>query len=599
MKKGLSIHGGSGSLSGAFRSGSGNGSRTPAHDGKLGEKSGIADAVIKKLNGLSENPATKKMLMTGARHAFDGQRPQTSSKEEKADLQTQLTALLRKSLQTNESGGSQSPSSTLQDPAGEAPMSAAERRAKVVTTLGRHENLLNGKIDAKSLDKMIDDEKLPTDLRAALKELKDNPELLKELDAAGDKKGKNDGKFSVKDVRVMQNDEDIKAYADEKSESYQQNYVPSDAAPGTPARDINGNDAMRELFRGSESLPKKFNLDDLQKVADGSADTKNASPQLMAAAKYYVDHPDEFHQLTGTTGDQKVGREHFCDLATWKVKLSPDEQKTIDTLNNNQDIFFKKGNLNRDKLKEISEDPKNSEEVRRAATQLGSDKNMLFSMLDNSRHGSAGNVWDKANDKQISKNDLKYFIKQGSGEVTNDGGLDSSYRANGVDDASEHRDLNETLSAKALQNAAEGGAATQEDVSSQKDMQLGLEAQPVDKKQMGGGLKKALEILGNIASVLVSFIPGAGAAALAGNIGRVAAYGAIKAGVSAGAKEGAKAGGKELAKNLGKDFAKEMGKKAGKEAGKEGLKEAGNQLWQEEKTNDPEQRLKNEFLYKL
>ncbi len=197
MKKGLSIHGSSGPLSGTFRSGSGNGSHPAAHDSKLGEKSGIADAVIQKLTGLTDNPATKKMLMRGARHAVDGQVPNASSKEDKAALQTQLTALLRKSLQTNESGGSQSPSSTLQDPAGEAPMSAAERRAKVVTTLGRHENLLNGKIDAKSLDKMIDDEKLPTDLRAALKELTDNPELLKELDAAGDKKGKNDGKFSV------------------------------------------------------------------------------------------------------------------------------------------------------------------------------------------------------------------------------------------------------------------------------------------------------------------------------------------------------------------------------------------------------------------
>ncbi|MBB6579136.1 hypothetical protein HNP33_003246 [Comamonas odontotermitis] len=170
-------------------------------------------------------------------------------------------------------------------------------------------------------------------------------------------------------------------------------------------------------------------------------------------------------------------------------------------------------------------------------------------------------------------------------------GLATSYKAvsaNGFNGAA-----NENLTAIAHKTDS------REDVLAQSDMQLGLESRPIDKKEMGGGLKKALEIFGNVASALLVFVPGAGVAALVGNIGRIVATAAARAGLGAAAKEGAKAGAREVAKEVSKDFGKELAKKAANETAKEGFKEGANQALQEAKTNNSEQRFKNEVTYRV
>ena len=184
--------------------------------------------------------------------------------------------------------------------------------------------------------------------------------------------------------------------------------------PGSPAREMSGNDAMRELYLYSESLPKKVSMETLQKIADGSQDMGKCPPQVAAAAKYFTDHPAEWQQFTGKDDpNASISRDRLCDPPP-TTSLSPQESKAIETIKNNQDIFFRDGGIKPDKLVKIANDPNNSQEVRDAANLLSQPNSMLFSMLDNGKHGAGGNFFNKANDHNIGKGDLDAFIRKGS-----------------------------------------------------------------------------------------------------------------------------------------------------------------------------------------
>nr|WP_307315434.1 HrpF/NolX family T3SS translocon protein [Pseudomonas sp. 3400] len=407
---------------------------------------------------------------------------------------------------------------------------------EVISVLGRNENLLKKPRDREGLEKLRDDPNTPTDAKKALDAVLKNPAYYEALDQA--KTGSTDGKISAKDVQKLQQHPLIRQYADAKAETYTHNYVPSDAAPGSAAREMTENDAMRELYLYSESLPKKLNLETLGKIADGSQSMGKCPPQVAAAAKFFVQNPDKWQQFSGKDDPSaKISRDRLCDLAAENVKLSPQESKALETLKNNQDIFFKGGGIKPDKLAKIANDPQHSQEVRDAANLLSQPNSMLFSMLDNAKHGAGGNFFNKANDRNISKGDLNAFLQKGSNEVAGPPQL-----------------------AKPTTVAA---------LAAQSDMHMGQETQPDQKKEKGGGIFKFLEIFSYVASGVMMLIPGAGAATLAATAGRVAATTVAKE----AAKQAAQHTVKEVAKETVKETAKREFKDAAIQGAKDGLKD--------------------------
>lgn len=403
---------------------------------------------------------------------------------------------------------------------------------EVVSILGRNEDLLKKPRDREGLEELRDDPDTPADARKALDALLKNSDYFEALDPA--KTGKSDDKISAKDVQKWQEHPLIRQYADAKAEQYTHNYVPSDSAPGSPAREMTENDAMRELYLYSESLPKKLNLETLGKIADGSQSMGKCPPQVAAAAKFFVENPDKWQQFSGKDDpNAKISRDRLCDLAAQNVKLSPQESKALETLKNNQDIFFKGGGLKPGKLADIANDEKNSQVVRDTANLLSQPNSMLFSMLDNAKHGAGGNFFNKANDRNISKGDLNAFLQKGSNEVA----------------APPQLSKPTTIAA----------------VSAQNDMAMGQETQPDQKKEKGGGIFKFLEIFSYVASGVMMLIPGAGAAALAANVGRTAA--------TAVAREAVKQTAQHTVKEVAKDTVKETAKREFKDAAIQGTKD--------------------------
>jgi len=423
---------------------------------------------------------------------------------------------------------------------------------EVVTTLGRHEGLFKHAHDSAKLKEISDDPGTPSDAQKAIKALLAKPDLFRELDGAKTEGKKFDGKISADDIRRLQDLPQVRAYADAKAETYTHTYVPSDAKPGSPPREMTANDAMRELFQYSESLPRKnIDLRTLQKIADGSQNMGKSPPQLAAAAKFFTQHPDQWQSLTrGDNG--KVSRDRLCDLAAENINLSPQESKAVETLQNNRDIFFK-GGLKPGKLKDIANDEKNSKEVRDAANLLAQPHSMLFSMLDNGKHGAGGNFFNKANDKKIGGGDLDAFVRKGTNKVAHP----------------------PTLS---------GTPTTKDALDAKEDMDIGQETQPDNKKEKGGGIWKLLDIMSWVGSALLAVVPG-GAAVTAANAARVAGSAiakevvkqSVKQGTELAAKQTAVRGavetGKQGAMVAGKEGAKDIAKDVAKETVKNGIKD--------------------------
>ena len=412
---------------------------------------------------------------------------------------------------------------------------------EVVTILGRNEDLLKDPLDREGLEKLRDDPKTPSDAKRALGALLSNPDYFETFDKA--KLGKSDGKISSQDVQKLQEHPVIRFYADRKAEQYTANYVPSDAPPGSPARLMTANDAMRELYLYSESLPKNISLETLKKIADGSQQMGKCPPQVAAAAKFFAQNPEQWKAFSGTDNpSSSVSRDRLCDLASFNVKLSPQEGKALETIKNNKDIFFKGGGINPGKLEAIANNKEHSQEVRDAANLLAQPNSMLFSMLDNAKHGAGGNFFNKANDRNISTGDLDAFISKGSNQIAQTPQLSS-----------------------------------RPDASAQKDMTAGQETQPNQKKEKGGGFTKFLEIFSYVASGLMMLIPGAGAAGLAMAASRAAATAIGRTVVTTAGKEAAAQAGKQAARESVRQSAKEGFKDGAKDSLRDGVKDFGMQ----------------------
>lgn len=291
------------------------------------------------------------------------------------------------------SGGKQEADPCLPQPqAATVDPAVEQKRMETIAILGRHEGKFKKAVDGEGLDKMLKDDKTPPDLKRAIQDLKADPQMMEALDKA--KTGKTDGKISAKDINILQSNSANKAFAEQKAEDFEQTYIPSDSKdPNAKPRPITNNDAQRELFRYADNLPKHVSRESLQKIVDGTAEQGKCPPQLVAAAKFYVDNPAAWEKDMGKGANESIRKDGLANRVTKSMELTPEEDKTLKVLDQNRDTFFGKGALNDKKLKQISEDPAASQEVRDAAKSLLDKKgSLLFNMLDNGKHGHGGNA---------------------------------------------------------------------------------------------------------------------------------------------------------------------------------------------------------------
>ncbi|CAB3772201.1 HrpF/NolX family T3SS translocon protein [Paraburkholderia humisilvae] len=398
----------------------------------------------------------------------------------------------------------------------------SDQQLQTLSVLGRHEGDIS--LKTKDIQSKIDDPNTPPDLKAALQQLQSDPSLVAKLDAG--QNGKIDGKFSGKDItNLVKSHPELKQYNEAQAELYVNDYIPSDDTDDDPQpRPMTQNDAMRELYRYSDYLPKNISKQDLQNIVDGTGGEGKCPPQVIAAAEYFLKNPSQWQDVAGPSGSIK--RSSLENVIAQKVQLNQDEKDTIDTIQSNRDAFFGGGNLTRDKLKSIAADTSQSDDVRKAAQQMLDDP-MLFGMLDNALHGHAGNPIYAADDGKISSKDFDKF--------------------------------NANLQNKNVATVpASHAPATPEEAAEVQTMRDGTLDQPEEKKSKGGGLlkfaegllkvfSKILDVIGTVFSALGE-IPGigiifkaasAGAAAISGqlNVASVAAGGGSKADIINAEKE--------------------------------------------------------------
>ena len=249
---------------------------------------------------------------------------------------------------------------------------------EVLSTLSRHMDKVPDGLRQEDLDTLANDESLPQDLRDAYAALRDKPELFAKLNTDGDT-----ASASHQDIREGFKDPAFVEYSREKSEAYTQNYIPSDAEEGdTALRPMTESDAARELYLYADSLPDNIDQAALQQIVDGQTNGK-CPPQLQAAAKYMLDHPESFQKLAP---EGSVSRGGLENNAAPLINLREKEISAFDTLQSNKDTFLRDGDITRESLTALAADESVSAEVREAAKTLLESPTM-FGMLDNANKG--------------------------------------------------------------------------------------------------------------------------------------------------------------------------------------------------------------------
>ncbi|MCM5678830.1 hypothetical protein M8A51_04705 [Schlegelella sp. S2-27] len=371
-----------------------------------------------------------------------------------------------------------------------APGQLGQKQVQTVSVLGRYEGQFGKSgITEEQMREKLKSKDTPPDLKSALQAVLDSKGdpngLYARLDSA--KNGKSDGKISSKDINKLQELPEVQAFSRQRAQSYKNNYLPSDAGsdPSKGGRPITENDAMRELYKYSDHLPgKHIGPDTFRDIVNGKADMKKCPPQVVAAAQYYLDHPDQWKKFGGEDG--LAGKHELGNKVATHYQLTAKEDRAVKTLDENRDLFFADGNLKRGKLEELSKhkDPKIAE----AATTLLTSQT-LFGVLDNGKHGHKGNLWNAADDGQIGKGDLDKFKQVRDPTVA----PEPKGHAN-----------NPHADPTAVQEMA-CGQMNQPDIKSKKggglrDFVSGLL----------GGLSKVFEVLTSVVSNTIGRIPGIG-----------------------------------------------------------------------------------------
>ncbi|CAE1133142.1 serine kinase [Xanthomonas euroxanthea] len=286
-----------------------------------------------------------------------------------------------------------------------------QNELEIVTTLDRHKDKLP--LAWADLDAKINDPATPPDLKKALTELQKDPRLFFAIGSQGD--GKCGGKIKAGDLgKFSAGHAQVAEYATKQAKGYTQNYVASDSPDKTEPTVMTESDAMREFYRYSDYLPKDLNQDAFKHLVEGDDKTQKRPPQVIAAAQYFREHPDQWKALAGDSGSMSTP--DFLQKSASQMHLTAPELKTLDTINSHQDAFFGDGKeVTRDKLDTIAKDDKADPAVRDAAKQLLGDP-LLFGVLNNSITGykkphsffGGGHVVDSG---KISKKDFQQFYE--------------------------------------------------------------------------------------------------------------------------------------------------------------------------------------------
>ena len=330
---------------------------------------------------------------------------------------------------------------------------------EAVSTLSRHEGEFS-KHGTKmgDIEKMAKDPKTPPDLQKAIGTVMADPDLKKQLD------GNGDGKISSKDIKRMADKPEVKAFNEDKAQAYAKDYIPSDAPKGTQPRPITKQDAEQELYKYADYLPKNMSQKDQQNIVDGTSGMGKCPPQVIAAAQYFKDNPDEWKALND--GKDKVKTAKLEDNIAAKGEITQDEKDAVDRLTDDPNHVF--GNkITRDSLKKIADDPKADPADRKAAQKFLDDP-VIFGKEDNAKNGrdihGIKKLWQQSDDGTISRDDLKAFQKK----------------------------LQDTK-VYTPPTAPAGGPQTAVDAYAANDMLAGEMDQPDQKKAKGGGFKKFLQ----------------------------------------------------------------------------------------------------------
>jgi len=364
----------------------------------------------------------------------------------------------------------------------------------IVSVLNRHKDKCP--LDWKSLGDLANDPSTPPDLKAAIEALQQDPELFYAIGSQGD--GRCGGKIKAGDLSGFSDHHpQVAAFQEQRAKNYTQNYIPSDGTGNGEPSVMTQTDALRELYRYSDNLPKNLSLADFKQIVDGEAKTGKCPPQVLAAAQYFLDHPDEWKQLYGGSID-KVHKEDFLQVASSSMNLTQAELDTLSTINKNQNAFFGKGDLTREKLESMIDDKSLAPEVRKAASQLLSDP-VLFGLMNNAITGY------KTHHK---------FFDFGGGHTVDSGNISNSDFNQLFNNMSSANRTAQQVKTHAARTAAEKGAVA--------DMTMGVADQPDIKspKKNGGAFMHAINDVLKVGSKVLDwaatavgvlgFIPGLG-----------------------------------------------------------------------------------------
>nr|WP_115045639.1 HrpF/NolX family T3SS translocon protein [Xanthomonas arboricola] len=282
---------------------------------------------------------------------------------------------------------------------------------EIVATLDRHKDKLP--VAWADLDAKINDPATQPDLKKALTKLQSDPRLFFAIGSQGD--GKCGGKIKADDLsKFSAGHAQVAEYANKQAKGYTQNYVASDSPDKTQPTVMTESDAMREFYRYSDYLPKDLNQEAFKQLVEGNSNAQKCPPQVIAAAQYFREHPDQWKALAGDSGSMSTP--DFLQKSASQMHLTASELKTLDTINGHQDAFFGDGKeVTRDKLDTIVKDDKADPAVRDAAKQLLGDP-LLYGLLNNSITGykkphsflGGGHVVDSG---KISQKDFQQFYE--------------------------------------------------------------------------------------------------------------------------------------------------------------------------------------------
>lgn len=332
-------------------------------------------------------------------------------------------------------------------------------RLDAMAVLQRNEGLFEKPKSEKDLQQLIAAPNTSPEVRRALQTILADHELTIRLDSA--KQGRTDGKIGLGDIHVLSNSPELVEHNRAKAASFTRNYISSDTgAGGESARGITANDAMRELYKFSDYLPKRISREDLQAVVDGTGGQRKRPPQLVAAAQYMLDNPQAWNGLTGGESNS-ISRSALCDAVSGQIRLRPSEHRVLDTIERNAGDFFDGRTFDRDKLQAIVKEPNSKPENVDAAKQL-LDNPVLFGLLDNARRGHRSNAWRSSDDGRIGRSDLQALREK----------------------------VDPTPAPEPPTRPAAAGALT--DPSAVDEMRNGQLNQPDIKKEKGGGFRKFL-----------------------------------------------------------------------------------------------------------